>query len=302
MELDGAEGDRMLLKLVNKPDKRGTAGFFTGFGWFPLMMMLMLSAGCASGDDRAKGERGAAEAEPIELVVAAAASLTESMTEAGTLFETSFPGVKLIYHFGSSGTLQRQIEQGAPADLFFPAGDKHVEALIENRLVDPANRRRLLLNELVVVVRKEEAKTWSKPGDLAGPDVKTVAIGIPDTVPAGEYAKEALTSLSLWDRLQNKLVQGKDVRQVLTYVETGNADAGFVYRTDALASPKVKQAFAVDRNAYSPVVYSAAIVKSTKHPAESARLLEFLQSKEALDVFIKRGFSAAEPGGPGAGR
>ncbi len=127
--------------------------------------------------------------------------------------------------------------------------------------------------------------------DLAKEEIKKVAIGIPESVPAGKYAQEALTNAQLWDALQPKLVQAKDVRQVLQYVETGNAEAGFVYKTDALTSDKVGIAFAVDPQTYSPVVYPIGIVKATKNAEQAGVLYDYLQSQAALDIFIKYGFS-----------
>ncbi len=126
--------------------------------------------------------------------------------------------------------------------------------------------------------------------DLKKEEVKKIAIGIPESVPAGKYAQEALTNANLSDALQTKIVQAKDVRQVLQYTETGNVDAGFVYKTDALASDKVKVAFAVDPNSYSPINYPVGIVKATKHAEEAEELYDFLQTNEALDVFVKYGF------------
>ncbi|NHN31039.1 molybdate ABC transporter substrate-binding protein [Paenibacillus agricola] len=229
--------------------------------------------------------------EAVELTISAASSMTDALKEIQSAYAAKAPNIKLNFNYGASGALQQQIEQGAPADLFLSAAVKNMKALVDKQLVDGAKQTNLLTNELVVVVPVDSKLMIGTPVDLLKTDVKNVAIGIPESVPAGSYAKEALTAEKLWDDLQPKMVQGKDVRQVLQYIETGNADAGFVYKTDALTSQKVKVAFAVDPKSYQAVEYPIAVVKATKHGKEAEAFYTYLQSKEALDVFIKFGFS-----------
>ncbi|KEQ24102.1 molybdenum ABC transporter substrate-binding protein [Paenibacillus tyrfis] len=233
----------------------------------------------------------AAPAEKVELTVSAAASLTDALKEIQTAYESKNAGIKLNFNFGASGALQQQIEQGAPADVFLSAAAKNMKALVDKQLVDAAQQKNLLVNELVVVVPEGGKAQVGTVDDLAKPEVKHVAIGEPESVPAGGYAKEALTNAKQWDALQPKLVMAKDVRQVLTYVESGNAEAGFVYKTDALTSKKVKIAFNVDPKTYKSVEYPAGIVKATKHAKEAEAFYTYLQSKEAADVFAKYGFT-----------
>ncbi|WP_163853208.1 molybdate ABC transporter substrate-binding protein [Paenibacillus elgii] len=233
----------------------------------------------------------AAPAEKVELTVSAAASLTDALKEIQTAYESKNAGIKLNFNFGASGALQQQIEQGAPADVFLSAAAKNMKALVDKQLVDAAQQKNLLINELVVVVPEGGQAQVGTVVDLAKPEVKHVAIGEPESVPAGGYAKEALTNAKQWDALQPKLVMAKDVRQVLTYVESGNAEAGFVYKTDALTSKKVKIAFNVDPKTYKPVEYPAGIVKATKHAKEAEAFYTYLQSKEATDVFANYGFT-----------
>ncbi|KZE78480.1 molybdenum ABC transporter substrate-binding protein [Paenibacillus elgii] len=233
----------------------------------------------------------AAPAEKVELTISAAASLTDALKEIQTAYESKNAGIKLNFNFGASGALQQQIEQGAPADVFLSAAAKNMKALVDKQLVDAAQQKNLLVNELVVVVLEGGQAQVGTVVDLAKPEVKHVAIGEPESVPAGGYAKEALTNAKQWDVLQPKLVMAKDVRQVLTYVESGNAEAGFVYKTDALTSKKVKIAFNVDPKTYKPVEYPAGIVKATKHAKEAEAFYTYLQSKEATDVFAKYGFT-----------
>ncbi|MDR6551102.1 molybdate ABC transporter substrate-binding protein [Paenibacillus qinlingensis] len=229
--------------------------------------------------------------EKVELTISAAASLTDALKEIQTNYETKNKQIKLNFNFGASGALQQQIEQGAPADLFFSAATKNMKTLVDKQLIDTAQQKNLLINELVAVVPADGKVAVTKSEDLSSDSIKHIAIGEPATVPAGSYAKEALTNVKLWDSLQAKIVQGKDVRQVLTYVESGNAEAGFMYKTDALTSKRVKVAFSVDPKTYTPIEYPAGIVKATKHSKETSDFFTYLQSKEAQDVFVKFGFS-----------
>jgi molybdate transport system substrate-binding protein len=232
----------------------------------------------------------AAPAETVQLTVSAAASLTESLNEIKPLYEASHPGTKLAFNYGASGTLQKQIEQGAPADLFLSAGKKQMTELADKKLIDPASVKNLLLNDLVVIVPSSGGPSVATLEDLAKPEVKKLAVGTPESVPAGSYAKEALTYYKLWDSLQSKIVLTKDVKQVLNYVETGNTEAGFVYRSDALGSDKVKVVLTVDPKSHQTIEYPIGIIAETRHRKETEDLYKYLQTKEALDIFAKHGF------------
>lgn len=248
-------------------------------------LIAMLLALCACGNGGIAEDK-----QPVSLTISAAASLTDALTEIQRTYETEHGIVKLSFNFGASGTLQQQIEQGAPADLFLSAAAKNMSALVDKKLIADDAHAVLLTNSLVVVTPKDGAAVASL-ADLSGDAFKRIAIGIPETVPAGSYAKEALANAGLWDLLAAKTVQGKDVRQVLQYVETGNVDAGFVYKTDARTSKDVAIAFEVDPSTYEPIEYPIGIVKATKHEKEARAFYEYLQSQEAKDVFIKYGFS-----------
>ncbi|CAG7616000.1 molybdate ABC transporter substrate-binding protein [Paenibacillus allorhizosphaerae] len=266
------------------------------------LSVLLLMAGCGStqkpiADGNANAQTSGAgasspkPAEAVQLTVSAAASMTDALKDIQKAYESKNPAVKLNFNFGASGALQQQIEQGAPADLFLSAAAKNMKALVDNQLIDANQQKKLLTNELVAVVSADGKASIGKVADLSKSEVKKVAIGIPESVPAGSYAKEALTNEKVWDSLQSKMVQAKDVRQVLQYVETGNAEVGFVYKTDALTSPKLKVAFTVDPKTYTVVEYPVGIVKATKHRKEAEDFYTFLQSKQAIDVFVKFGFS-----------
>lgn len=227
----------------------------------------------------------------VELTISAAASLTDSMKEVQALYEKEHPNVKLMFNFGASGTLQQQIEQGAPADLFLSAGKKQMTALIDKKLIESSDQKNLLTNELVAVVPKDAKLQVTKIEDVTKSEIKKLAVGEPETVPAGMYTKDSLTYFKIWDAALPIIVYAKDVKQVLNYVETGNTEVGFVYKTDALTSPKVTVAFAVDSKSYTPIEYPIGIVKATKHRKEAETLFNYLQSKPAQEIFLKYGFS-----------
>ncbi|WP_426454700.1 molybdate ABC transporter substrate-binding protein [Paenibacillus sp. S-38] len=267
-----------------------------------VLSLMLVSAGCGTAPNSATSSSAGTQAprsdalspaatESVELTISAAASMTDALKEIQTAYEKQHPNIKLNFNFGASGALQQQIEQGAPADLFLSAAAKNMKALVDKQLIDANQQKHVLSNELVAVVAADGKASIAGAADLSKPDVKNIAIGIPESVPAGTYAKEALTNTKLWDSLQSKMVQGKDVRQVLQYVETANADVGFVYKTDALTSQQVKVAFTVDSTTYTPVQYPIGIVKATKHSKEAEGFYSYLQSKEALDIFVKYGFS-----------
>lgn len=186
--------------------------------------------------------------------------------------------------------MEKQIEQGAPSDLFLSASTKNMKSLVDQQLIDTKNKN--VADERIgrgyPCRRDDEHRECNR---FNKKEVKKVAIGIPESVPAGNYAQEALMKAKLWDTLQSKLVQAKDVRQVLQYVETGNADVGFVYKTDALTSQKAKIAFEVDPKTYSPVEYPIGIVKASKHIQEAEDFYAYLQSQESLNIMAKYGFT-----------
>ncbi|CAM4301519.1 molybdate ABC transporter substrate-binding protein [Paenibacillus alkaliterrae] len=263
-----------------------------------ILSILLVACGAGSGSQTATSTQSPAanqasesSAETVELTISAGASLTDALNEIQTIYETKHNNIKLVFNFGASGALQQQIEQGAPADLFISAASKNMKDLVDKQLIDSAEQHNLLSNELVVVVPSDSKLSIGNEQDLKKEEVKKIAIGIPESVPAGKYAQEAITNANLWDGLQTKIVQAKDVRQVLQYAETGNVDAGFVYKTDALTSDKVKIAFTVDPDSYSPIHYPVGIVQATKHAKEAEEFYAFLQTNEALDVFVKYGFS-----------
>lgn len=232
---------------------------------------------------------GASAQAKSEVTVSAAISLKDSLDEIGSIYDSSHPDVKISFNYGGSGTLQRQIEQGAPVDIFFSAAEKQMDDLQTKGLVDAATRRNIVRNQLVLIAPVSNTAIHSFQ-DLSNPATKIVALGEPATVPAGMYARQTLERLGLLAAVQKKVVLAKDVRAVLTYVETGNADAGFVYQTDAQGSAKVRIVAIAPADSHDAIVYPAAILKGARNLPGTTSFFAFLSGAEAHEIFQKHGF------------
>jgi molybdate transport system substrate-binding protein len=228
------------------------------------------------------------------LTVSAASSLQRPLREIGPAFERSRPGVQVRFNFGGSGTLERQIENGAPADLFLPASSQSLDRLEARGLLAAGTRRNLVRNRVVLVAPRSSATPKSFE-DLAKPEVRLVALGEPSSVPAGEYGRQALVSLGLWSNVQRKLLLARDVHQVLAYVETGNAEAGIVYSTDARESEGVRVVETAPETSHAPVVYPVAVIRETHNPEAARDLVDFLAGKQGAGVFTRHGFTPVAP-------
>jgi molybdate transport system substrate-binding protein len=224
-----------------------------------------------------------------ELTVHAAASLTEAMKEIGATYEKE-SGDKLQFNFGASNMLARQIEEGAPADLFFSADEAKMDALEKKDLLLAGTRRSLLSNLLVIVVTNDASVIPKSAFDLIKPEYKKLALAEPQSVPAGIYAREYLQKLKLWDALKDKIVPTENVRSALAAVESGNVEAGFIYKTDALISKKVMVAVEISAAEGPRISYPVAVVKSSKEPERARKLEEYLAGPEARAIFKKFGF------------
>jgi molybdate transport system substrate-binding protein len=223
------------------------------------------------------------------ILVSAAASLKEALKEIKPLYQQSKSDVSINYNFGASGALQQQIEQGAPADIFISAGKKQVDALEQKGLLVAGSRTNLANNRLVLVVAQDVVGITSLY-NLTDSKIKKIAIGEPRSVPAGQYGEQVLKKLKLYDRVKSKLVFANNVRQVLAAVESGNAEAGLVYATDAKISNKVKVVVAADDKFHSPIVYPMAVIKSSKNIPAAKEFLQFLSDSQAKTVLKKYGF------------
>lgn len=253
------------------------------------LVVMLLAAVLAVGSFWSIGTTAEAAASE-EVTVSAAVSLKNALDDISTLYERQKPDVRLRFNLGGSGTLMRQIEQGAPVDVLISASPDEMNELKSRGMLLSDTERVLLKNRIVLIVPAGNSAASSFK-DLEKPEVKRIAIGQPETVPAGTYAKQVLTHLGLYDRLKSKLILGKDVRQVLTYVASGNVDAGIVYSTDAKISNEVKIVATAQEDWHSPVIYPVAVLKNSSHAA--AKDFEaFLFSPAARAAFEKYGFIA----------
>lgn len=230
------------------------------------------------------------------LTVSAAVSLRDAVQEIAAAFTAQHPDVRLRLNFGSSGELQKQIEAGAPVDVFVSAGAGQMDELERRSLVETGTRRIIARNVLVAVKPADSRLDLARPETLLDPTVTRIVIGNPRTVPAGQYAEQSLRGLGLWDAVQRKLVYAENVRQALDYVARGEVDVGFVYATDAaLRRERVTEAFRPAADTYAPVTYPAAVVTATRQPALARALVEFLAGDAARAVLVRRGFAGPPP-------
>ncbi len=226
------------------------------------------------------------EDENSELTVSAAASLQGVLGEIETQFEEE-TGIGVTFNYGGSGSLKQQISQGAPVDLFISAAENHFEELVDEGLISEFERVDIIGNELVLVVPRDDFDIATFE-DLT--EVESISIGTPETVPAGAYAREVFEELGILEDVEGQIVFAKDVRQVLTYVESDNVEAGVVYNSDALAGEQLKIAAFAEEDWHTPIVYPAGIIEGADYREDAEAFLEYLQSDEALAIFEELGF------------
>lgn len=255
-----------------------------------VMSMLILVLAMVGCGQKAK-QAPIATAKPVTLTISAAASLTEAMGEIKALYAIEKSNVTINYNFGASGALEQQIEQGASADLFFSAATKQMDVLQTKDLILEDTKVNLLGNTVVLVVKSDSTLAISDFKGLENAEIKKIALGEPKTVPVGQYSEEIFASLNMLNKIKSKAVYGKDAKEVLTWVETGNVDAGVVYGSDAKTSKKVKVASVAGKDLYkTPVIYPIAVIKASKNIDDTKVFLKFLSSSKAKEVFIKYGF------------
>ena len=229
-----------------------------------------------------------------ELRVSAAASLTDVLEKAGKAYGRE-TGERLLFNFGASSTLARQIEEGAPTDVFISADELKMDDLQRRRLIVPRSRRSIASNTLVVVVPRSSRTSIRTAADLANPSIRNLAVAQTDTVPAGIYARSYLQKLHLWELLRPKVVPTANVRAALAAVASENADAAIVYRTDALSSSDVRIALEVSRGEGPKISYPAAVVADSRRKAAAQRFLDYLRSPASLEIFRQYGFLVNQP-------
>ena len=224
------------------------------------------------------------------LTLSVAASLTQTMGEIETQYRQTHGNVEFRNNFGGSGTLAREIEQGAPVDVFLSAAAGPMDELQAKGMIEAETRHDLLRNTLVLIA-PSDSRLQGFAG-LTGKEVRQIALGDPGSVPAGQYGKQTLTALKLYDQVKGKIVLAKDVRQVLTYVETGNADAGLVYATDAQNDARVRIVATAPEGTHDPIVYPVAVVGAGRESGAAQLFVEYLRSPTAAAIFVKHGFRA----------
>jgi molybdate transport system substrate-binding protein len=232
---------------------------------------------------------GCSRATESPLKVSAAVSLTDALDRIAGAWRARGEQ-PIVTNLAASNILSRQIEEGAPVDVFISADEPQLERLVSAGLIDPSDRVDLLSNQLVIVVPAGRTLQGRLPGGLAGADVTRLAIGDPEAVPAGVYAKAWLVREGLWDAVADRVVPSVSVRAALAAVEAGNAEAGIVYRTDALGRTAVDVAYQVPVEEAPRIVYPAAVVKASDRLGQARRFTAFLQSEEAAAIFRASGF------------
>ncbi len=236
----------------------------------------------------------ASHAETIS--VAAAISLRDALSSAAKQYKAE-TGDEVEFSFASSGQLANQILNGAPVDLFISAANKQIDELSKAGTIDDATRKVVAGNSLVLIVPADSKSPPDSLTALKGNGIARIAIGEPRTVPAGQYAQEALKHAGVIEAIKEKLIFGANVRQVLDYVQRGEVSAGLVYATDAkIAGDKVRVAATVDSAEHEPIVYPAAIVKASKKAGAAKKFLDFLLSEKGQAALKEFGFSPP-PGG-----
>lgn len=227
-----------------------------------------------------------------QLLIGAASSLEKAMVEIEELYSDQNPEVKINFTFAGSGTLEEQIREGAPIDVFIPAAQKQMDALEEDGFIMEDSREDLLTNDVVLIVPKNSELGISGFDTIT--KAKVIAIGDPESVPAGQYAKEIFEGLGIWDQVYSKASLGKNVTEVLSWVSTENADAGIVYRTDAALRDDVTIISQAPEESQIKAVYPAAVLNTSKNKKTAKSFIEFLNSEEAKQVFIKYGFGIVD--------
>jgi molybdate transport system substrate-binding protein len=220
--------------------------------------------------------------------------LREALVELAGVFESTHPGAKLIYNLSASGYLAQQIDNGAPIDVFISADTEQMDRLVKKGLMRPGSVREMARNRLVAVfpAKSKPIKTFT---DLL--QAQEIVAGNPATVPAGTYAKQAMTHAGVWDKLMSgqRIVFADSVRQALDYVSQSDVDAGFVYVTDAKVNKSVSVGFMVPEDFTEPIIYQMALVRESKHLQLGETFIEFLRSSAAKKVLAAKGFIVSSP-------
>jgi molybdate transport system substrate-binding protein len=258
-----------------------------------LVLSIFVLAGCQANSSLSANKQAP---ESTHLTVSAAVSLKDAFSEIGALFKSK-TGRTINFNFGGSGALQKQLETGAPVDLFASAGMQQMDALGGKDLIDAASRRDFARNSLVLIVPADAKIPIVSFSDLTRVEVQKIAVGNPKTVPAGVYSDQVFEKLNLKTALRAKLILAEDVRQVLDYVVRGETDAGVVYATDArYAGEKIRIAVTADEGSHSPILYPIAVIKDSRQKQAAQEFIDLVLGPEGQNILRKYGFGAATAG------
>ena len=265
---------------------------YAKFVWLATATIVTIVLALAVPGCRSTGPSSSGSSSANELTVSAAVSLKDAFNELAELNEKR-TGTKVHFNFGASGALQKQIESGAPADVFASAGEKQMNELATKGFIVADTRRDFARNSLVLIA-PVQGTIVSSFSDLANPTVKKIAVGNPKTVPAGQYTEQSLNKMNLLPQIQSKLILAEDVRQVLDYVVRDEVDAGVVYSSDALsAGNKVKVVVSAPDDSHDAILYPIAIVKESKRQEAARKFIDVVVSPEGQSILAKHGFGPA---------
>ncbi|WP_010531291.1 molybdate ABC transporter substrate-binding protein [Lentibacillus jeotgali] len=246
-----------------------------------VIISITFFAGCSGGEQ---------SDDDTKLLVAAASSLSETLSELKNAFESEHQNITLTLNYGASGKLSQQIQSGAPVDVFLSASQQWMDRLAQKEAITADTRTNFAQNTLVLVSSRNKSISASQLSDLPDLEVGQIAIGNPDSVPAGNYAKQALTESGIWDEFENKLIYTNNAQQTLTYVESGNTDFGIVYNSDFKRSDLVKKVFAIDGSLHEPIHYPAAVPATSTAKEDAQEFIQFLKSDKAQSILQENGF------------
>jgi molybdate transport system substrate-binding protein len=264
-----------------------------------ILLGVFLTIGCAEKGSEATNETSipVAEETPVSeqqsetIMVSAAASLTEAFTDMESQFEAENPGVDVNFNFAGSGSLRTQIEGGAPVDVFASADEKNMDTLAGEKLIENSTRKDFAQNSLVLIVPANSTLNITGIENLTASEVEKIAIGNPESVPVGNYTLTALTEAGLWNKTENKFVLAEDVKQVLTYVERGEVDAGFVYLTDAKTADPGTIKIVSNVTVSSPISYPIAVVSASENKEDAQEFLDYVTGEEGQKILEEYGFT-----------
>jgi molybdate transport system substrate-binding protein len=237
---------------------------------------------------------GAEEQQPTTMTVSTASTLTEAFTDIAREFEAAHPGTKVELNLASSGTLRTQIESGAPVDVFASSSESDMDLLSEKGLIEESSRKDFAANTIVMVVpEKNSSETPKSLEDLTAGSIEKIAIGNPETTTIGKYVKPVLESAGIWDEIESKVILGETVKQVLTYVETGEVDAGFVFLTDAESGQKDLHEIAFTVPVNESITYPIAVVNESANKEGAQEFVDFVTGTRGQEILAEYGFKSA---------